>query len=239
MMDAATSREVDFIRVVDGALSKEACTRLISMFDASPHRVAGRTASGVELSKKDSTDLTISRRPEWQDAMRTLARAVEPEILAYARCFPSLLTGAITPTIRVPGGGTVEITVERSRQLDSQTLGSLVRGMFCPGETNIQKYASGRGGYPLWHSEVFPQPRGTTALRRVLFWICYLNDVETGGETEFLHQSRLVRPVAGRLLLAPTTFTHTHRGRVPTSGDKYIATSWLLYRDGKDLFRLP
>ena len=57
----------------------------------------------------------------------------------------------------------------------------------------------------------------------------YLNDVEEGGETEFLYQSIRVAPKAGTLLIWPAGFTHTHRGNPPLSGDKYIATGWVQY----------
>lgn len=29
---------------------------------------------------------------------------------------------------------------------------------------------------------------------------------------------------------------HTHKGRVAASGDKYVATSWILYRRADELF---
>ena len=57
----------------------------------------------------------------------------------------------------------------------------------------------------------------------------YLNDVESGGETEFYFQKRSIKPRKGTVVIAPAGFTHTHRGNVPISGDKYIITSWLLY----------
>ena len=63
--------------------------------------------------------------------------------------------------------------------------------------------------------------------RRLLFFILYLNDIEEGGETEFLYFKRRVKPQKGRLLLAPCGFTHYHRGNPPLSGDKYILTSWV------------
>jgi len=65
--------------------------------------------------------------------------------------------------------------------------------------------------------------------KRVLFVILYLNDVDEGGETEFLYQSLRVAPVKGTLVLAPTSFTHTHRGNPPLANDKFIATTWLEY----------
>ena len=66
-------------------------------------------------------------------------------------------------------------------------------------------------------------------LHRLVLWMYYLNDVEVGGETEFYFQKRAIRPRKGTVVIAPAGFTHTHRGNVPLSGDKYIITSWLLY----------
>ena len=58
----------------------------------------------------------------------------------------------------------------------------------------------------------------------------YLNDDFDEGETGFLYQRRKIVPKTGALLIAPTAFTHTHRGNMPKRGDKYIATSWILFR---------
>ena len=56
-------------------------------------------------------------------------------------------------------------------------------------------------------------------------WMVYLNDVEEGGETEFLYQKRKVKPKKGTILIWPGGYTHLHRGNPPMS-DKYIATGW-------------
>jgi hypothetical protein len=63
-----------------------------------------------------------------------------------------------------------------------------------------------------------------------LLWTIYLNDNFDEGETEFLYQQKRVRPKVGSVLIAPTAFTHTHRGNMPKGNDKYIATSWILFR---------
>lgn len=87
----------------------------------------------------------------------------------------------------------------------------------------IQKTAVGGEGYHIWHSE-------DTAWKnrdRILTWIVYLNDVDHGGETEFLYLSKRVEAKAGRLVLFPAGYTHTHRGNPPLSGTKYIATGWV------------
>ena len=87
---------------------------------------------------------------------------------------------------------------------------------------NIQKTAP-KQGYHAWHCENMSKGCG----RRILAHMMYLNDVEEGGETEFLYLSRRYKPVRGTLLIWPAGFTHTHRGNPPISGDKYVATGWV------------
>jgi hypothetical protein len=90
-------------------------------------------------------------------------------------------------------------------------------------QMRIQKTLPG-GGYHLWHIE-----SGDTLhmLKRVLVFTIYLNDVEEGGETEFLYQSLRVKPVKGRIVMWPASFPFVHRGNPPLSKEKYILTSWL------------
>jgi hypothetical protein len=79
-----------------------------------------------------------------------------------------------------------------------------------------------REGYHIWHYE-----SGNRQIsNRLLTWMLYLNDVEEGGETEFLYQSMRVKPKQGTLLIWPAAFTHTHRGNPPLSNEKYIVTGW-------------
>lgn len=77
-------------------------------------------------------------------------------------------------------------------------------------------------GYHVWHSE----NSSPTYKGRDLVWTVYLNDIEEGGETEFLYQRRRVSAKKGSVLIFPASFTHTHRGNPPLSGVKYIATGW-------------
>lgn len=86
----------------------------------------------------------------------------------------------------------------------------------------IQKTEPGQG-YHVWHSEV----DGKANCNRLLVWTLYLNDVDEGGETEFIHQHYRIKPRAGTLVIWPATFTHVHRGNPPLSGTKYIVTGWI------------
>ena len=63
-----------------------------------------------------------------------------------------------------------------------------------------------------------------------MVFLFYLNDVEEGGETEFLYQDLKVKPKTGSLIVFPPYYTHAHRGKAPESGKKYIINTWLKWR---------
>ena len=60
-------------------------------------------------------------------------------------------------------------------------------------------------GYHVWHSE----DGAINMSRRVGVYILYLNDVDEGGETEFLYFSKRIPARQGRLVIPPQTF-HGH-----------------------------
>jgi hypothetical protein len=82
-------------------------------------------------------------------------------------------------------------------------------------------------GYHLWHIE---HAADYESLARSMVFSVYLNDVEEGGETEFLHFSKRVKPKQGRIVIWPAGFPYVHRGNPPLSGEKYILTSWMNLR---------
>jgi hypothetical protein len=121
--------------------------------------------------------------------------------------------------------------------MDEATLAEILSAVWRPGAINLQRYTANEGGYPYWHCEVYPKDASCETLHRVLLWTVYLNEDFEAGETEFLYQQRKIRPRTGNLLIAPTSFTHTHRGNRPLGGDKLIATSWLLFQRAEVLYR--
>jgi hypothetical protein len=78
-------------------------------------------------------------------------------------------------------------------------------------------------GYHTWHCETGDR----TSASRLMAFILYLNDVEDGGETEFLYYPRRIKPSTGKLILFPGGYTHTHKGNQPLSNTKYILTGWV------------
>jgi hypothetical protein len=89
-------------------------------------------------------------------------------------------------------------------------------------EVKLQKTPP-RGGFHDWHCEI----NDLAVVDRCMVWMLYLNDIPEGeGETEFLWQGLRVQPKAGRMVIWPAFFTHTHRGNAVYSMNKYIATGW-------------
>lgn len=90
------------------------------------------------------------------------------------------------------------------------------------GSFNLQRYEPG-GHFRKPHSE--RTTLGTS--HRVLAWMTYLNDVEDGGATHFIHQDLDILPEQGKTLIWPAEWTHAHYGDVVNLGRKYIITGWM------------
>ena len=93
---------------------------------------------------------------------------------------------------------------------------------FLSSDSKFQRTKPG-GGYHIWHHE-----NGSYFFhQREIVWMIYLNDIEEGGETEFLYQKRRIKPTQGTVVIWPANFTHTHRGGLLCGDkDKYILTGW-------------
>jgi hypothetical protein len=223
---------VDFIEVYDNALDADACRALIKRFETSGLARRGLTGGGVDVSIKDSWDIHLNEHPGWADAQQLLINAVLPGFKRYLRRYAHVALATSRFQVAPPDGG-APITLDAAAfaQLDDDLLDVVVTNLFRPGTINLQKYFADSGAYPYWHCELHPDAEDQgESLHRVVLWTIYLNDDFREGETEFLYQRRKIVPKTGSLLIAPTAFTHTHRGNMPKGGDKYIATSWVLFQ---------
>src|SRR2546423_3921294 len=220
-----------FVEVYDDALDAANCQRLIERFEASRQARRGETGGGVEVTLKNSWDIPLPLPPGWSDVEQMLNDAVLTGFKRYLRRYAhaALAPMRLQITDAVTGARTT-LDARGVASVDEPTLNSIVLMLFRPGTINLQKYVADQGGYPYWHCELYPQLDRGEALHRVVLWTIYLNDNFQEGETEFLYQSRKIAPKTGSLLIAPTAFTHTHRGNMPKGGDKYIATSWILFQ---------
>ena len=228
----------DFIEVYDGALDAASCAALVRRFDANGQATRGETGSGVDVKLKDSWDIRISGLPAWADAENALNTAMMSGLMRYLRSYPHTLLAPLSLRMADGAGGTVTIDPERLTALSDDMLQVLMRKTLRPGSINLQKYISDQGGYPYWHCELYPKPGDAQSetLHRTLLWTIYLNDGFDEGETQFLYQRRKITPKTGSLLIAPAAFTHTHRGNMPKGGNKYIATSWVLFQRAEKIY---
>ena len=88
----------------------------------------------------------------------------------------------------------------------------------------IKKYEP-NDGYFNWHIDSASAETGKRLL--VMFW--YLNDVEEGGQTEFAIGDEIISNPAkrGSVVCFPPNFLYPHRGVTPTSGPKYVISSYV------------
>lgn len=229
----------NFIGVYPDFLSNDFCNELISKFENDQRKFQGQTGQGVDTQKKDSSDLMLDPLTDWHPELASVHQVTLQGLIRYAREYPHFIVGALslnwTP---LNSTESKEIKASDLEQMDDAMLAKLITSVYRLGTTNLQKYNKGTGGYHHWHSEFYPHPHDpqNASLHRNLLWMYYLNDVKDGGATSFYYQNQTITPKQGTLVIAPATFTHTHRGEIPKSNDKYILTSWVMYKSREELY---
>ncbi len=226
----------DFIETYDDALPPDTCAAIVARLRASDALTAGKVGGGVFPELKHSRDLALAGRADWADVEQALNVAVYAGMLRYLRAYPQTLIAPLMLQQPGPDGAPRRLSADDITAMDDTQLGDIARTCLRPGAINLQWYRAGEGGYPYWHCELYPKDASAETLHRHLLWTLYLNDDFDEGETEFMFQQRKVAPRTGALMFAPTAFTHTHRGNRPQNGDKFIATSWILFQRAEALY---
>ena len=191
----------DFIGVFDGAFDKEYCDSLIDKFEFLSKM--GKTKSRAEFSGS-------------------------PQLISDNNIYFPMLDMTDTQTMGSNFTWLQEFNIKMWECYSIYTkkygtLNSVQRHQLNP-DVKIQKTKPSEG-YHVWHCE----NGNLSDASRLILLMFYLNDIEEGGETEFLYQSRRIEPKMGRLVFCPAFFTHTHRGNPPLKGSKYMMNGWLQY----------
>jgi hypothetical protein len=84
------------------------------------------------------------------------------------------------------------------------------------------QYYKKEEGFKKWHSERM----SNSSKDRVLVFMTYLNECNDAG-TEFKHQTLITPAKKGLTLIWPAEWTHTHKGQISYTEEKYIITGWL------------
>jgi len=100
-------------------------------------------------------------------------------------------------------------------------------------DLRMKKYEANNFDQFGWHTDV----GNYASARRYLVMFFYLNDVESGGETQFQFSGDYsktvdftVNPKRGRMVVFPPMWMFPHRGCMPISGPKYILSTYAHYQ---------
>ncbi len=88
---------------------------------------------------------------------------------------------------------------------------------------NIQRYFPNQG-YHATHCE-----DSSPDTNRVMGWSLYLNTITDGGSTVFPEYQVKIDAEAGKFVIFPAYWTHTHHGIPSPTQTKYIITGWYTY----------
>jgi len=201
----------DFIGVFPDAISKENCQLLIEYFENmnSASRTINRQMNGYSTIDKETEVYYFTK-----DIYDKVEAVVDDPVVLDS-------TFKLCNYFTVPLWNCYNLYAERYGILSTCSRHKVI-------DVKLQKTRP-KQGYHVWHCE-----NGTPLTsRRLLLVIGYLNDVEEGGETEFLYQGVRIKPKQGTIIICPGAFTHTHRGNPPLSGDKYIINTWIQYIDAE------
>ena len=195
--------EDKFVKIIDGVIPLEFSNSIINSFEA-----AQELNSKWIINRQESEAVPKSKK---DDASGFIVNFIADATISTADA--DKLYAAIFSKVREYAEEFAVGMIGRDGDVADYTT---------PLSAKIQKTMPSQG-YHVWHCE-------NSAIEnsgRVLAWILYLNDVDEGGETEFLYLSKRIAPKQGRLVIFPAGWTHTHRGNPPLSGCKYIVTSWV------------
>ena len=106
-------------------------------------------------------------------------------------------------------------------QLQWPFLKSMVKNVDI-GSFNVQKYSKGDH-----FSQIHAERASLKSSNRLFAWMTYLDNVEDGGTTNFLHYGIKIKPEIGKTLIWPAEWTHAHSGEILGSGEKHIITGWM------------
>ena len=222
------------IEIYENVLSTDLCEQIIEKFEEEDEN--GLTYPGttynslLDTNIKDTTDLILNKltlfqsqnidinqkteeHQKWLDNLDTIYKAISKYAIRYIQKY-----SCITNWVPMIESGDIHKT-------------------FMPDIILAKRYVPPNQHFT-WHMDHSPElprkilenPESSKSFLRCMVFLFYLNDVEEGGETEFLYQDLKVKPKAGSLVVFPPYYTHAHRGNPVIKGNKYIINTWLKWR---------
>lgn len=187
----------NFVGTYDGAFSKQYCENLISLFEWNNQNNRTYGRPEQESVKKDQS---VNMNPSNQTEISFFTPQLSEYINEFNEGFWNKCYKDYTDTYST------------INSYENHTIYTY----------KIQK-TEPSGGYHVWHCE----DAAKVMSRRIGVYILYLNEVDEGGETEFLYLKKRIKAKQGRLVIFPPNYPWTHRGNPPLTNTKYIMTGWV------------
>ena len=189
-----------FVYVNANSLSKELCSEMIQMFESDSNKYNGLTGSGYNPDVKCTTDISIMNNINKDDKWKRVCELLNKELIHNLDMYINNFEKKI--------GNRIKLFKNHILYIDCLL---------------FQRYTQNIGKF-MYHDD--SRINWDMKSNRVLVFMWYLNDVDVGGETEFLGTYR-IKPQVGKLVIFPAEWTFPHAGIMPESSDKYIVTGWV------------
>lgn len=190
-----------YVQIFDNVLLPEECEKIIKLFEKHrQHHYIGKTLGDELLYKaKHTNELNITSLSKENQEVSELDNLLYSKLQIYLERYVS--------------------KIHEDVRSSSVNFNNIIDTGY-----QIQKYKKNKGYY-VNHvdSHIY---NNKCIHNRIITYIWYLNDISEGGETNFVKNFK-IKPVAGRLLLFPSTWSYPHAGLIPISSDKYIITGWI------------
>ena len=204
----------NFIEKYDNALSNDICDKLVELTShKSVKSWQGVTGAGIQPEVKKTTDFNLHAVVS-DDIKIAIRDALVKHLTLYMK---ENMIAHIPEALAVSD---VEL-------IQSWVLGTFIidqRSLF------VKKYSDETDHFN-WHVDNQANTNAWLHQARQLVMMFYLNDVEKGGTTDFMHQNVSLKPTKGSLVIFPANWMHVHRGSPPLSGEKFILNYWLLQKN--------
>jgi hypothetical protein len=188
-----------YIYIDEHSLSKEICDKIISIYhEDDDNKRLGLTQQGYDTKYKHSMDFDLRAAYKSKGIVKLLCNELNEAMNQY------------------------KIQIDRNDKkgiLYNHFKGKILKTT----AFQLQHYTKNEGMF-VYHSD--NQINTSTNEERKLVYMWYINDVEVGGETDFIDFK--IKPTTGKLVLFPATWTYPHCANVPISNDKYIITGWFV-----------
>ena len=199
----------DYIKIYDGAIAPELCTKIITAFDSDDeHYLDSYTGSLATPSPdtrtgysnhRNAIELNCTKRageaPKWNGIMRVMTHHAAHMYKRYRK------------DLEADG-------FPRNQLFEEVTLEQFRMHRYDPGNHYYKQHIDSIE---------------STSCKRMLVLLYYLNTVKEGGETSFETIDTKVNPVEGRLCIAPTWFGYPHTAEMPISNQKYMIKTYIHY----------